>query len=109
MCFSSHLNLSLMRNRGIGAGSLTRCSPWQAALAAAQGSSPASLAGPFLPSRGDLGADDVLELAVAERRVSFGHTAGRGREKQIGGSKESPSRVPVAPHFEPSLGAGGEI
>lgn len=44
MCFSSHLNFSLMRNRGIGAGSLTRCSPWQAALAAAQGSSPASLA-----------------------------------------------------------------
>lgn len=65
--------------------------------------------GSWSPVRGDLGADDVLELAVAERRVSSGHTAGRGREKQIGGSKESPSCVPVAPHFEPSLGAGGEI
>ena len=53
---------------GIGAGSPARCSLWQASLAAVRGSSPTGLAGPSSHSQRGQGANDLLELAVAEKR-----------------------------------------
>lgn len=49
-----------------------------------RGSSPAGLAGPSSHSHWGQGANDVLELAVAPKRVSSGHAAGRGREMWVG-------------------------
>lgn len=69
---------------GIGAGSPSRCSLWQASLAAVRGSSPAGSAGPSSHSHRGQGANDVLELLVAQKRVSSGQAAGRGRETWAG-------------------------
>lgn len=49
-----------------------------------RGSSPAGSAGPSSHSHRGQGANDVLELLVAQKRVSSGQAAGRGRETWAG-------------------------
>lgn len=60
--------------------------PWPLREALLQ---PAGQVPPPTP-RGDPGANDVLELAVAEKRISSGHAVGRGREKWVGGPEDGP-------------------
>lgn len=69
--------------------------------------------GPPPPPSGDLRAKDILELATAEKRVSSGLAAGKGREEQVGGPEDvtwySLPSFQMALDSEPSLEEGGEV
>lgn len=104
MCFCL---TSMPGQMGIGAGSPSRCSLWQASLAALEALlQPAwQVPRPLPPGTG---SNDVLALVVARKRVSSGQAAGRGTEMGAGGPG-TPFLIPQALYSEPSWEEGEEV